>query len=88
MPFASGVPTVRLSDAGAGGLHEGCSSGGPWTRFPEVQASYAGTRGERSGVAPAGRAYASFDTVTASSGLRVVVSDSREWKFTPSLTVW
>ena len=34
----SGVPTVRWSDAGTGGLHEGSvapppSAGGPWMRF-------------------------------------------------------
>src|SRR5687767_3925627 len=35
-----------------------------------------------------GRAYASFTMVTTSSGRRVVLVDSREWKLTPSLMDW
>ena len=54
-PFASGVPTVSTEERCAGGLHDGCASGGPWVRFGEVHAWYAGTRATRSGLAPFGR---------------------------------
>ena len=51
-----------------GRAQAGWASGGPCSRFGEVQGSYAGTSETRSGDAPSGRAYASFETVTTSCG--------------------
>ena len=35
-PLASGVPTVRLDDRSAGGLHDPKASGGPCSLFGDV----------------------------------------------------
>ena len=37
-PFASGVPTVRWSEAGCGGAHDSYASGSPCMRFGCVHA--------------------------------------------------
>jgi uncharacterized protein len=56
-PFASGVPTVKKFEAGAGGLQDGNASGGPCVRFVAVHWLNAGTSGTRIGVAPCGRGW-------------------------------
>ena len=55
LPFVSGLPTVSCDEVWAGGLQDGNSRLGPWTRFGEVQAVNAGTNDAFSGVAPFGR---------------------------------
>src|SRR4051812_13555577 len=56
-PFESGVPTVRVLELRAGGLHDPDASGRPWVRFGAVHCLYEGSSDARNGVAPLGRGY-------------------------------